>query len=44
MRRIWDEKNETLIYVAYGAQVQDASAKVDISTIPLRGQQVTWKK
>ena len=43
VRRIWDETNQTLVYVAYSAQVKDASAKVDISTVPLRGQQVTWK-
>lgn len=33
--RIFDEKNQTLIYVAHGSQVQDGSAKVSISTVPL---------
>ena len=43
VRRIWDERNETLVYVAYSQQVKDASAKMDVSTVPLHGQQVTWK-
>jgi CreA protein len=43
VRRIWDERNETLVYVAYSQQVKDASAKMDVSTVPLRGQQVSWK-
>lgn len=43
VRRIWDEANQTLVYVAYSQQVKDASAKMDISTVPLRGEQVTWK-
>jgi len=42
VRRIWDEKNESLVYVTYSRQVTDASAKVDISSIPLRGQTVSW--
>jgi len=43
VRRIWDERNETLVYVAYSQQVKDASAKMDVSTVPLRGQSVAWK-
>lgn len=43
VRRIWDEGNETLVYVAYSQQVKDASAKMDVSTVPLRGEPVTWK-
>ena len=43
VRRIWDEANQTLVYVAYSQQVKDASAKMDISTVPLRGEPVTWK-
>lgn len=43
VRRIWDESNETLVYVAYSQQVKDASAKMDLSTVPLRGEPVTWK-
>lgn len=43
VRRIWDASNETLVYVAYSQQVKDASAKMDLSTVPLRGGPVTWK-
>lgn len=42
VRRIWDEKTQSLVYVTYSRQVTDASAKVDISSIPLHGQSVTW--
>ena len=37
VRRILDQKNQTLIYVAYSQQVKDASAKTAISTVPLHG-------
>ena len=40
--RIYDRANETLIYLASAKQVQDGSAKMSISTVPLYGQQVTW--
>jgi CreA protein len=43
VRRLWDEKNQALIYVTYSRQVTDASAKVDISSVALRGQEVTWR-
>jgi len=42
VRRIYDKKNTTLIYVIYSRQVKDASAKMSISTIPLYGHDVTW--
>ena len=35
VKRIFDEKNQTLIYIAHARQVQDGSAKMSISTIPL---------
>ena len=35
VRRIYDKKNETLVYVIYSRQVKDASAKMAISTVPL---------
>lgn len=35
VRRIYDAKNKTLIYVSHSAQVQDGSAKMAISTVPL---------
>ena len=44
VRRIYDKKNETLIYVIYSRQVKDASAKMSISTVPLFRNDVTWAK
>ena len=35
VKRIWDEANQTLIYVAHAAELTDGSAKVAISTVPL---------
>ncbi|GAB1582455.1 CreA family protein [Phyllobacterium phragmitis] len=40
--RIYDKKNDTLIYLVHAAQVQDGSAKTSISTIPLFAGNVTW--
>lgn len=42
VRRIYDKKNSTLIYVVYSRQVKDASAKMSISTVPLYGHDVNW--
>ena len=44
VRRIYDKKNETLVYVIYSRQVKDASAKMAISTVPLFRSDVTWAK
>lgn len=33
--RVFDEKNQTLIYVAHAREIQDGSAKMSISTVPL---------
>lgn len=33
--RIYDEANNTLIYLAHAREVQDGSAKMSISTVPL---------
>ena len=33
--RIFDDANRTLIYVAHASEVQDGSAKMSISTVPL---------
>lgn len=44
VRRIYDKKNETLVYVIYSRQVKDASAKMAISTVPLFRADVTWAK
>ncbi|MCC1492284.1 CreA family protein [Cognatishimia sp. F0-27] len=35
VKRIYDEANRTLIYVAHAAELTDGSAKVSISTVPL---------
>jgi CreA protein len=43
VNRIFDKKNNTLIYLSHSRQVQDGSAKMAISTVPLFNQQVTWK-
>lgn len=42
VRRIYDKKDDTLIYVAYSRQVQDASAKMSVTTVPLYGTGATW--
>ena len=42
VRRIYDKKNDTLIYVAYSRQVQDASAKMSVTTVPLYGASASW--
>ena len=43
VNRIYDKANDTLIYLSHSRQVQDGSAKMSISTVPLYGQKVTWK-
>ncbi len=43
VKRIYDKANNTLIYLAHSRQVQDGSAKMSISTVPLYGQTVEWK-
>ncbi|EBA11137.1 CreA family protein [Roseobacter sp. CCS2] len=35
VKRIFDEGNQTLIYIAHAREVQDGSAKMSIATIPL---------
>jgi CreA protein len=42
VRRIYDEPNQTLVYVVYSRQVTEGSAKMGISTVALYGQQVSW--
>ncbi|CAM5315481.1 hypothetical protein MAUB1S_05487 [Mycolicibacterium aubagnense] len=43
VNRIYDKANDTLVYLSHSRQVQDGSAKMAISTVPLYGQNVTWK-
>jgi CreA protein len=44
VRRIYDRRNDTLVYVAYSRQVKDASAKMALATVALYGGEVTWKE
>ena len=44
VNRIYDKENDTLIYLSHSRQVQEGSAKMGISTVPLYGQQVEWKE
>ena len=44
VNRIYDKANDTLIYLAHSRQVQDGSAKMSMSTVPLYGQEVVWAK
>jgi CreA protein len=44
VNRIYDKANDTLIYLSHSRQVQDGSAKMSITTIPLYGQNVVWAK
>ncbi len=37
VKRIYDQANQTLIYVAHTRELTQGSAKVSISTVPLRG-------
>ena len=43
VKRIYDEGNQTLIYLAHAAELADGSAKLAVSTVPLYGTEVTWK-
>jgi CreA protein len=42
IRRIYDHKNDTLIYVAYSRQVKDASAKMAVTTVALGPAGAVW--
>ena len=42
VNRIYDAKNDTLIYMAHSRELVDGSAKMSISTVPLYNQNVTW--
>jgi CreA protein len=43
VNRIYDKTTDTLIYLSHSRQVQDGSAKMSISTVPLYNQHPTWK-
>jgi CreA protein len=40
--RVYDRKNDTLIYLAHSREPTEGSAKMSISTVPLYGETVTW--
>lgn len=44
VRRIYDRKNDTLIYVAYTRQVKNSSAKMSLSTVALYNTGAAWSK
>lgn len=44
VRRIYDSRNDALVYVAYSRQVTDASAKMSISTVVLFNAGPVWEK
>jgi CreA protein len=44
VNRIYDKTNDTLIYLSHSRQVQDGSAKMSITSVPLYGQTVEWTK
>ena len=44
VNRIYDRQNNALIYLAHTRQVQQGSAKMSISTVPLYNTQATWTK
>lgn len=41
IKRIYDEKNRTLIYLAHARELAQGSAKMSISTVPLYGEDVS---
>lgn len=43
VRRIYDRRNQTLIYVSFAREITEASAKMAVSTVPLHGHDVSWK-
>ncbi|MFO1039395.1 MAG: CreA family protein [Geminicoccaceae bacterium] len=43
VRRLFDSQNQSLLYVVYSRQITEGSAKMDMSSISLQGQNVTWK-
>jgi CreA protein len=43
VRRLYDAAHDTLVYVVYSREVVEGSAKMNISTVALRGADVTWE-
>lgn len=42
VNRIYDKTNDTLVYLAHSRQVQDGSAKMSMSVVPLYAANATW--
>ena len=42
MRRVYDEANDSLIYLVYSKRIVDGSAKMSIASVPLYGENVSW--
>ncbi len=42
VNRIFDKQNNTLIYLAHSRRIQEGSAKMSVSTVPLYNAQATW--
>jgi len=42
VRRVYDNENDTLIYLVFSKQIVDGSAKMSLATVPLHGAEVTW--
>lgn len=40
--RIYDQANNSLIYLAHAREIQQGSGKMSLSVIPLNTEQVTW--
>ena len=40
--RIYDQANNSLIYLAHAREIQQGSGKMSLSVIPLAGEDVTW--
>jgi len=42
VKRIYDEAHNALVYMSHSRQVNEGSAKMSISVVPLSGADVTW--
>jgi len=42
INRIYDQANNSLVYLAHSREVQQGSGKMSLSVVPLNLQQVTW--
>ena len=42
--RVYDQANNSLIYLAHARELQQGSGKMSLSVVPLNEKQVTWTK